>query len=98
MNLHQEPDSVKEESVPSTNLFRSPAEIMLAATEELGEVAQEVALLERIGTKALWEKQGDVGRLGTEITHTINCLLALANHYGIDLDIPGERITERKQP
>ncbi len=30
----------------------SGAEFMLAATEELGEVAQEVALLGRIGSKA----------------------------------------------
>ena len=98
MHAHQEPYSVNEESLRSVNPFRSPTEIMLAATEELGEVAQEVALLERVGMKALWEKQGDVERLGTEVTHTINCLLALAHHYGIDLGIPGERTTEGKRP
>jgi hypothetical protein len=35
----------------------SPAEIMLAAAEEFGEVAQEVALLEQIGTKENWKKR-----------------------------------------
>lgn len=32
--------------------FKNAAEITLALTEEIGEVAQEVALLERIGSKA----------------------------------------------
>jgi hypothetical protein len=34
------------------NPFRSSTEIMLTMTEELGEVATEVALLEQIGSKA----------------------------------------------
>mgnify|MGYP000900421700 CR=1 FL=1 len=33
------------------DLFKNSGEIMLALTEELGEVAQEVALLEMIGSK-----------------------------------------------
>ncbi len=69
-------------------VFRSPAEIMLVATEELGEVAQEVALLEHIGTKASWEKEPSRDRLTVEIRHTMNCLLALAAHYGLDLGEP----------
>jgi NTP pyrophosphatase (non-canonical NTP hydrolase) len=64
----------------------SGAELMLAATEELGEVAQEVALLERIGSKAQWQKEPSVERLGEEISHAINCLIALANCYQIDLE------------
>ena len=32
-------------------------------TEELGEVATEVALLERVGSKAAWQKEPDVARL-----------------------------------
>jgi NTP pyrophosphatase (non-canonical NTP hydrolase) len=90
----REPYIVNRESAQSASPFRSPTEIMLAATEELGEVAQEVALLERIGTKATWEKQGDVGRLGIEITHTINCLLVLANHYSIDLGIRTDHVVK----
>ncbi len=64
----------------------SGAEWMLAATEELGEVAQEVALLERVGSKATWQKEPSLERLGTEISHALNCLIALANHYQIDLE------------
>jgi NTP pyrophosphatase (non-canonical NTP hydrolase) len=66
--------------------FNNPQEIMLAATEELGEVAQEVALLEKIGTKANWDKKPSKDRLSKEIKDTINCLITLANHYKIDLD------------
>ncbi|MFT7328046.1 MAG: NTP pyrophosphatase (non-canonical NTP hydrolase) [Crocinitomicaceae bacterium] len=63
----------------------SPAEIMLAAAEEFGEVAQEVALLEQIGTKENWKKKGDKERLAEEIRHTMNCLAGLANYYNLEL-------------
>jgi hypothetical protein len=39
--------------------FRSSAECVTAMVEELGEVATEVALLERIGTKAGWSKASE---------------------------------------
>ena len=61
-------------------------QIMLAITEEIGEVAQEVALLERVGSKATWQKEASVERLGEEIRHALNCLTSLANHYQIDLE------------
>lgn len=67
------------------NPFRSGTEVMLAMTEELGEVATEVALLERIGSKANWQKEPSRERLATEITHLLNCTFALANQFGIDL-------------
>ena len=66
--------------------FRSAPEIVLAITEELGEVAQEVALLERIGTKAGWVKDPSKERLTEEIGHLLNCVHALADFYDIDLD------------
>ena len=66
--------------------FRSAPEIVLAITEELGEVAQEVALLERIGTKASWAKDPSKERLADEIGHLLNCVAALADFYDIDLD------------
>ncbi len=72
--------------VMAPNPFKNASEIMLAATEELGEVAQEVALLERVGTKAQWDKEASTERLGGEISNTINCLVALANHYELDLE------------
>ena len=64
--------------------FKNAAEIMLALTEEIGEVAQEVALLERIGSKANWVKVGDRERLRTEISHAINCLRALEEFYDLE--------------
>ena len=72
-----------QKNAPATS---SGTEIVLAVTEEIGEVAQEIALIERIGSKAAWEKTGSAERLGNEITHAMNCLAALANHYGIDLE------------
>jgi NTP pyrophosphatase (non-canonical NTP hydrolase) len=65
--------------------YRSGTEIMLMMTEELGEVATEVALLEQIGSKALWQKDPSVARLAEELTHLLNNTFALANHFDIDL-------------
>ena len=86
MNLNELQEKVKEFQPLKDNPFRNPSEIMLAATEELGEVAQEVALLEKVGTKSSWTKESNKERLGNEITNAINCLVALANHYELDLD------------
>ncbi len=68
------------------NPFRSGTEVMLAITEELGEVATEVALLERIGSKANWQKEPSTKRLAEEIERLLNCTFALANQFGIDLN------------
>lgn len=86
MNLKELQEKVKASPVMAANPFKNPSEIMLAATEELGEVAQEVALLEKVGTKAGWTKESSTERLGGEIANTINCLIALANHYELDLE------------
>jgi NTP pyrophosphatase (non-canonical NTP hydrolase) len=69
--------SVAEMKTP----FRSATEIMLALTEELGEVATEVALIEQVGSKAEWNRPPNAERLTEEILHMLNLLLALANHY-----------------
>jgi NTP pyrophosphatase (non-canonical NTP hydrolase) len=66
--------------------FQSSAECITAMVEELGEVATEVALLERIGTKAGWSKAASTERLTIELVQLFNTLIALANRYGIDLD------------
>jgi hypothetical protein len=54
------------------NPFRSGTEIMLTMTEELGEVATEVALLERIGSKANWQKAPTTEQLAEDIKHLLN--------------------------
>ena len=66
--------------------FQSSAECITAMVEELGEVATEVALLERIGTKAGWSQAPSTERLTIELVQLFNTLIALANRYGIDLD------------
>lgn len=67
-------------------------------TEELGEVATEVALLERVGSKAAWRKEPDVGRFAEELTHLLNKTLALANHFEINLPETYRRKTQRGTP
>ena len=59
---------------------------MTAIVEELGEVSQEVQLLEQIGTKAEWEKDPSTERLAEELTHLLDVIITLANVHEIDLD------------
>ncbi|MEZ4734201.1 MAG: hypothetical protein R3E79_44470 [Caldilineaceae bacterium] len=66
--------------------FRSGSELMLTITEELGEVAKEVAQLEQVGSKVTWEREPSVERLGEEMTHLLNVIGLLANFYKIDLN------------
>lgn len=66
--------------------FRSGSELMLTITEELGEVAKEVAQLEQVGSKVTWEREPSVERLGEEVTHLLNVIGLLANFYQVDLD------------
>lgn len=79
-------NDLQEKVLKNKDLFTNSSEIMLAMTEELGEVATEVALLERIGTKKQWDKKGDKERLGEEISHLMNLTMMLANYYEIDLE------------
>lgn len=78
--------------------YRSGTESMLTFTEELGEVATEVALLEQVGSKAQWQKEPDVEHLAEEMTHLLNNTFALANHFGIDLTETYQRKTQGRTP
>lgn len=84
MELRQLQKRIEDSS--NSNPFKNPQEIMLALTEELGEVAQEVALLEKVGNKANWEKEPSKERLTKEIRDLLNCVIVLSNHYEIDLE------------
>ncbi len=84
MELGALQQAVREGGAAAKAPYRSGTEVVLM-TEELGEVATEVALLERVGSKAAWQKEPDVARLAEEITHLLNNTFALANHFGIDL-------------
>jgi NTP pyrophosphatase (non-canonical NTP hydrolase) len=65
--------------------FGSGTEIMLALTEELGEIAKEVALLKQIGSKTEWHQGPSKANLAEEMIHAMNLLMALANHFELDL-------------
>ena len=65
--------------------FLSGAEIMLALTEEIGEISREVALLEQIGSKTEWNKSPSNASLAEEMIHAINLLLVLANQFDLNL-------------
>ncbi|MFA7201691.1 MAG: hypothetical protein WC099_01725 [Candidatus Paceibacterota bacterium] len=64
--------------------FKNPGEMVIAMVEELGEISQEISLLEKIGTKANWEKEGDVERLKNEMKQLMNIMISLGNYYNID--------------
>ena len=85
MDISELQRAVRRGVAKSKAPYRSGTEVVLAMTEELGEVATEVALLEKVGSKAAWQKEPDVKRLAEEMTHLLNNTFALANHFGIDL-------------
>jgi NTP pyrophosphatase (non-canonical NTP hydrolase) len=66
--------------------FASATEVMIAIVEELGEVSQEIALIEQIGSKVEWQAEPSKERLAEEMTHLLNLIFVLANFYNIDLD------------
>lgn len=66
--------------------FGSAMEVMMAIVEELGEVSQEISLIEQIGSKVEWEIGPSKERLAEEMTHLLNVIFVLANFYDIDLD------------
>jgi len=76
---------LRDDQAQAAYPFRSPAEILVTRTEELGEVIKEVSLFERIGTKAGWEKAPSQADLTEEMIHLLNLLFVLANHYQVDL-------------
>ena len=86
MEIAQIQHLIQQGDEKDPNPFRSAAEILTAMIEESGEVAQEVALLERIGTKAQWSKPASRERLSEEMVQLLNTIFALANYYQIDLE------------
>ena len=85
MDLTDLQEAVKRGVATFKTPYRSGTEVMLALTEELGEVATEVALLEQVGSKSQWQKEPSVTRLAEEMTHLLNNAFALANYFHIDL-------------
>ena len=77
---------LREDQARMENPFRSPTEILVTISEELGEVVKEVSLFERIGTKAGWHKKPSRPDLTEELLHLLNLIFVLANHYQVDLD------------
>jgi NTP pyrophosphatase (non-canonical NTP hydrolase) len=65
---------------------QSATEVMLAITEELGEVAKEVALFEQVGNKVNWKRSADKELLAEEISQLVVNVVSLASHYDINLE------------
>lgn len=86
MKIKELQNYVKQSGSEMQQPFRSATEIMMAIVEELGEVAQEIALLEQIGSKAAWEKQPSQARLAEEMTYLLNVIFAFVNFYDLDLE------------
>jgi len=76
---------LRDDQAQATYPFRSPTEMLVTITEELGEVVKEVSLFERIGTKGGWSKQPSRTDLAEEMIHLLNVIFVLANHYQLDL-------------
>jgi hypothetical protein len=68
----------------NTNLFSSGSEILLAISEEVGEIATEIALIDRVGTKNDWHKKPSKDRLSEEISQLSNLLMLLREFYELD--------------
>jgi NTP pyrophosphatase (non-canonical NTP hydrolase) len=66
--------------------LQTAVEIMLAVTEELGEVAKEVALFEQAGNKVNWKRSADKDLLAEEISQLLVNVISLATHYDIDIE------------
>ncbi|MFN8443147.1 MAG: hypothetical protein U0175_20400 [Caldilineaceae bacterium] len=97
MQISQIQQLLRQSEAQMANPFRSPAEVMLTITEELGEVAKEVSLLERIGSKAGWEREPSRERLSEELLHLLNMMFVLGNRYDIDLDAAYRRYWNDEQ-
>jgi len=64
---------------------QTPVEVLVGITEELGEVAKEVALFEKIGNKVNWKRNPDKALLAEEISHLLVNVVSLASHYEIKI-------------
>jgi len=64
---------------------QTPVEVLVGITEELGEVAKEVALFEKIGNKVNWKRNPDKALLSEEISHLLVNVVSLASHYEIKI-------------
>lgn len=65
---------------------RTPLEIVASLVEELGEVSQEVLLVEQVGSKTKWSRQGSADSISAELVDLVVNVFSLAARYGIDLE------------
>jgi NTP pyrophosphatase (non-canonical NTP hydrolase) len=76
--------------------LQTPVEIMLGATEELGEVAKEVALFEQVGNKINWKRSADKDLLAEEIAQLLVNIFSLASSYDINVEEALQKLFEGK--
>lgn len=96
MDLNDLQRIIQERGVAMGIKPQSATEIMLGITEELGEVAKEVALFEQVGNKVNWKRSPDKELLAEEISQLMVNVVSLATHYDINLEESLQRLFEQK--
>lgn len=76
---------IKDRGVKMRIKPQNSIEIMLGVAEEMGEVAKEVALFEKVGNKINWKRLPDKNLLSEEISHLLVNIISLASFYDISV-------------
>jgi NTP pyrophosphatase (non-canonical NTP hydrolase) len=95
MELHNLQKAVRVRGSEMGIKPQSATEIMLGITEELGEVAKEVALFEQVGNKVNWKREADRELLAEEIAQLMVNVVSLATHYDINLEEAMTKLFEK---
>lgn len=96
MELKQVQVSVTERGKALKMKKQKPLEVLAAITEELGEVATEVSLFEKIGNKVNWKRKADKKLLEREIAQLLVNVIGLATVYKIDVEKAMEDLLKSK--
>ena len=86
MDLATLQKEVRERGIKMGIKPQTAVDIMLGITEEVGEVAKEVALFEQVGNKVNWKRSADKELLAEEISQVLVNVISLASHYDINVD------------
>lgn len=97
MDLDILQSEVKERGIKMGIKPQTPVEIMLGITEEVGEVATEVALFEQIGNKVNWKRSADKDLLAEEISQLLVNVVSLASAYEINLKEALQKLFDGKK-
>lgn len=97
MDLTTLQTEVKERGIKMGIKPQTAVDIMLGITEEVGEVAKEVALFEQVGNKVNWKRSADKDLLAEEISQVLVNVISLASHYDINVEKAIQKFFEGKK-